>query len=107
MALDRLPLRCPARIVAVDWAALVPEEAKRLRALGLDVGARIRVAHKGVFFAADPLAISVGRMIVALRRVHARAMQVEPLPARGPHHHRGRHHGHGGPHHGRHEEQGA
>jgi ferrous iron transport protein A len=38
-----------ARIIAVDWAALVDEEAQRLRALGIDVGARIAVAHRGVW----------------------------------------------------------
>lgn len=79
MTLDLLPIGQDARIVAVDWTALVAEEAQRLRALGLDAGARISVAHRGVFAGRDPLAITVGRMTVALRRVHARAMQVEPL----------------------------
>jgi ferrous iron transport protein A len=49
ITLDNLPLETPARIVAVDWAALVAEEAQRLRALGIDVGARIAVAHRGVW----------------------------------------------------------
>jgi ferrous iron transport protein A len=77
MTLDQLPLGTPARIVAVDWAALVPEEAQRLRALGLEVGADVQLAYRGVFLTRDPLAVEVGRMTVALRRVHARAMQVE------------------------------
>ena len=79
MTLDLLPIGQDARITAVDWSLLVAEEAQRLRALGLDAGARISVAHRGVFAGRDPLAITVGRMTVALRRVHARAMQVEPL----------------------------
>lgn len=79
MTLDLLPLGQDARIVAVDWAALVDEEAQRLRAMGLDSGATVSVAHRGVFAGRDPLAITVGRMTVALRRVHARAMQVEVL----------------------------
>ena len=79
MTLDLLPLGQDARIVAVDWGALVDEEAQRLRALGLDSGATVSVAHRGVFAGRDPLAITVGRMTVALRRVHARAMQVEVL----------------------------
>lgn len=79
MTLDRLPLGRPARIVSVDWSLLVDEEAQRLRALGLDEGAKVSVAHRGIFVGADPLAITVGRMTVALRRVHARAMQVEEL----------------------------
>lgn len=76
MTLDLLPIGQKARIAAVDWSCLVPEEGQRLRALGIDEGARVSVAHRGVFAGADPLAITVGRMTVALRRVHARAMQV-------------------------------
>ena len=79
MTLDLLPIGEPARIVAVDWSALVAEEATRLRALGLDEGAKVSVAHRGVFGGADPIAIAVGRMTVALRRAHAAAMQVESL----------------------------
>jgi ferrous iron transport protein A len=79
ITLDALPLGTTARIVAVDWASLVDEEAQRLRALGLDVGARIAVSHRGVMAGRDPLAITVGRMTVALRRVHARAMTVEAI----------------------------
>ncbi len=79
VTLDQLPIRTPARIVAVDWAALVPEEAHRLQALGLDVGAQVQLAYRGVFMTRDPLAVEVGRMTVALRRVHGRAMEVEPV----------------------------
>jgi len=77
MTLDTLPIGQPARIAAVDWAILAEEEGQRLRALGLDAGAMIAVSHRGVFGGADPLAVTVGRMTVALRRAHARAMQVE------------------------------
>jgi len=77
MTLDLLPVGQRARIVAVDWALLVDEEAQRLRALGLDKGARVAVSHRGVFAGSDPLAVMVGRMTVALRRAHARAMHVE------------------------------
>ena len=79
MTLDQLPLGTPARILAVDWSLLVPEEAHRLRALGLEEGADVRLAYRGIFMTRDPLAVEVGRMTVALRRVHARAMQVEAL----------------------------
>ncbi len=78
MTLDSLPVGRSARITAVDWARLADEEAQRLRALGLDVGAKVSVSYRGVFAGRDPLAIAVGRMTVALRRVHARAMQIEP-----------------------------
>ena len=67
MTLDMLPPRRRAEIVAVDWAALAPDEAKRLQALGLDCGARVAIT------------LAVGRMTVAVRRSHARAMTVELL----------------------------
>jgi ferrous iron transport protein A len=79
MTLDLLPVGQRARIVAVDWSRLVEEEALRLRALGLDEGARVAVSYRGVFGTRDPLAVTVGRMTVALRRAHASAMQVEAL----------------------------
>ncbi|MBX9665577.1 FeoA family protein [Novosphingobium sp.] len=79
MTLDELPLGLSARILSADWDALVPEEAQRLKALGIEEGAEVRLAYRGVFLGRDPIAIEIGRMTVALRRVHARAMQVEPL----------------------------
>lgn len=79
MTLDLLPLGQRARIVAIDWSQLVDEEAQRLRALGLDEGADIAVAYRGIWGGRDPLAVEIGRMTVALRRAHARAMQVEPV----------------------------
>lgn len=83
VTLDQLPLGAPARIVTVDWDALVPEEAQRLRALGLDEGARVSLAYRGIFAGRDPLAVEIGRMTVALRRVHAAAMRVETLETAG------------------------
>ena len=77
MTLDHLPIGQRARIVAVDWTRLAHEESQRLRALGIDVGARVEVAHRGVFAGKDPLAVSIGRMTVALRRLHAEVMEVE------------------------------
>ncbi|PNU03519.1 FeoA family protein [Novosphingobium guangzhouense] len=79
MTLDMLPIGRSARIVAVDWSALVQEEARRLRALGLEEGARIAVSHRGILGGRDPIAITVGRMTVAVRRAHAAAMEVEEL----------------------------
>lgn len=79
VTLDQIPLAVPCRIASVDWDALVPEEGQRLRALGIDAGARVRLAYRGVFMTRDPLAVEIGRMTVALRRVHARAMTVETL----------------------------
>ena len=79
MTLDTLPPLTRAEIIGVDWASLAPEEAKRLRALGIDEGARVAIAHRGIFIGKDPIAIMIGRMTVALRRVHARAMTVRVL----------------------------
>ena len=79
MTLDLLaPLR-RAEIVSIDWDSLAPDEAKRLRALGIDEGARVAVAHRGIFAGRDPIAIEIGRMTVAIRRSHARAMRVSEL----------------------------
>ena len=77
MTLDHLPLGVRARITAIDWSRLVAEEAQRLQALGVDEGATVSVAHRGIFTGKDPIALTIGRMTVALRRAHARAMQVE------------------------------
>ncbi|MDE1467622.1 FeoA family protein [Aurantiacibacter sp. D1-12] len=77
--LDSLAPLDRAEIVSVDWSALAPDESKRLRALGLDEGARIAVAHRGVFFGKDPIALLVGRATIAVRRAHAKAMLVKPL----------------------------
>lgn len=79
MTLDMLPIGRRARIVAIEWSRLASEEARRLRALGLEEGASVEVAHRGVFGGRDPLAVTIGRMSVAIRRAHATAMQVEPL----------------------------
>ena len=65
----------------MHWDALAPEEAKRLQTLGIVEGARISVAYRGIFAGRDPLAVAVGRMVVALRRSHARAIEVEELAA--------------------------
>ena len=79
LTLDTLAPRKRAEIVAIDWDALAPDEGKRLRALGIDVGARVAIAHRGIFAGRDPIALLVGRMTIALRRAHARAMRVEEI----------------------------
>jgi ferrous iron transport protein A len=77
--LDKLPVNREARITAIDWDMLAPDEGKRLRAMGIDAAAQVSIAHRGIFAGRDPIALSVGRMTVAVRRVHACAMTVEPL----------------------------
>ena len=79
MTLDQLLPGSSATITSVAWDDLAPEEALRLRALGIDQGAEVTMAHRGVFGGSDPLAITLGRMTVALRRAHAKAIEVELL----------------------------
>ena len=79
MTLDTLPALTSAEITGIDWTALAPDEGKRLRALGFDGGATVAIAHRGIFVGKDPIAVQIGRMTVALRRVHARAMTVRVL----------------------------
>jgi ferrous iron transport protein A len=79
MTLDQLLPRHRAEIVAIDWTVLAPDEAKRLRALGIDEGAQVTIAHRGVFGGHDPIALSIGRMTLAVRRAHAMAMTVREL----------------------------
>lgn len=77
MTLDQLPVGETARIGRVDWDAIASDEAKRLQALGIDQDAEISILHRGVFLGADPLAIRIGAMTVALRRSHAHAITIE------------------------------
>ena len=79
MTLDQLLPRRQAEIVAIDWAVLAPDEVKRLRALGIDEGAQVAIAHRGVFGGRDPIALSIGRMTLAVRRAHAAAMTVREI----------------------------
>ena len=79
MTLDGLEIGATARIVAVDWSVLASDETKRLQALGIDSGAEVELAHRGVFTGRDPIALRIGAMTVALRRSHARAIAIEPL----------------------------
>lgn len=77
MTLDQLATGTSARIARVDWSLLAEDEAKRLQALGIDEGAEISVAHRGIFFGTDPLAVRIGNMTIALRRSHARALTLD------------------------------
>lgn len=74
--LDQLPLNRASRIASIDWTALGPHEARRLRELGFDDGVAIEALHRSAL--KGPLACRVGRMTVALRRPVAAAVLVEP-----------------------------
>jgi ferrous iron transport protein A len=78
--LDQLRLSARAHIVAIDWAVLDEADARRLRHFGFDEGVLVEALHLGPF-GRDPLAVRVGRMTVAIRRIHAAAIRVLPQPA--------------------------
>ena len=75
ISLDQLKVGTRASIVSIDWDVLEDSEAARLRHFGFDEGVSVEPLHLGPF-GRDPLAIRVGRMTVAIRRSHARAVRV-------------------------------
>jgi len=77
LSLDELTIGSRARIAAIDWDSLEVSEGARLRHFGFDEGVTVEPLHLGPF-GRDPLAIRVGRMTVAIRRNHARAVRVIP-----------------------------
>ena len=79
-SLDQLQLGTRARIATIDWASLADSDASRLRHFGFDEGVAVESLHSGPF-GRDPLAVRVGRMTVAIRRAHARAVRVIPEAA--------------------------
>ena len=76
MRLDQLPLGRPSRIASIVWSDLDAQAARRLRELGFDDGVAVEALHRGAL--KGPIACRIGRMIVALRRVQAAAVLVEP-----------------------------
>lgn len=76
LRLDLLPMRSEATIRAIDWDSLGRDDSRRLRNLGFDDGVAIQSLHAAPV-SQDPIAVRVGRMTVAIRRAHARAMTVE------------------------------
>ena len=79
MTLDGFDSGRNARITSVDWASLAEDEGKRLKALGVDEGAEVAILHRGVFGGRDPIAMRLGNMTIAIRRVHAHAISVEAV----------------------------
>ena len=77
VSLDLLKVGTRATVIGIDWSSLEESEACRLRHFGFDEGVTVEPLHLGPF-GRDPLAIRVGRMTVAIRRNHARAVRVVP-----------------------------
>ena len=82
--LDQLSMKQSAEIVAIDWAAISDSEGRRLRALGIDEGIAVEKLYKGMFGLNDPIALKVGRMMIAVRKSHAQAISVTLTPATIP-----------------------
>ena len=76
-SLDLLAVGTLARVTSIDWAVLETAEGNRLRHFGFDDGVMVEALHLGPF-GRDPIAVRVGRMTVAIRRAHARAISVVP-----------------------------
>jgi ferrous iron transport protein A len=74
--LPDLPPGRAARIAGIDWHELSEKDGRRLRELGFDEGVAVESLHRAPF-GGDPLAVQVGRMMIALRRAQARAVRVE------------------------------
>jgi ferrous iron transport protein A len=79
ITLDRLRVGTKGCVMTIDWTLLDEGEACRLRHFGFDEGVVVEPLHLGPF-GRDPIAVRVGRMTVAIRRKHAGAIHVAPLP---------------------------
>jgi ferrous iron transport protein A len=80
LRLDQLPFRTPATVTGIEWSSLTPSEARRLRNLGLDEGVKVETLHGGPL-GRDPLAVKIGRMMVAIRLSLAHTISVETTAA--------------------------
>jgi len=76
--LHQLPLGQPAFIDRVEWDRLSSSEGQRLREFGIDEGTSIEPLHRAGLLGQGALACRVGRMTIAMRRDHARAIHVRP-----------------------------
>jgi len=77
VTLDQLPLGALATVIAIDHAALGETAARRLQAMGLDIGAVVEPFQRGVLWGDDPIALRLGRMTIAMRKVQAAAVTIE------------------------------
>lgn len=78
LTLEQLPTRQSATVATIDWTRLAEPEARRLRELGFDEGVGVEVLHRARL-GGGPIACRIGRMTVALRRVVAGTIHVQPL----------------------------
>ena len=76
VTLDQLPMRQRAMISAIDWTSMSENEGAKIRDLGLDEGVDVEKLYQGIFGLQDPIALKVGRMMIAIRKSHAAAISV-------------------------------
>lgn len=77
MTLDQLPPETPTRVRALATAGDAVAE-RRLREVGFDEGVSVELLHAAPF-GGDPIAVRVDGATVALRRTHARLIEVDPV----------------------------
>ena len=75
LSLEALPRFQRATVSAIAWDRLGVPEARRLREFGFDEGVGVEVLHRAGL-RGGPIACRIGRMTVAIRRAHARAVAV-------------------------------
>lgn len=75
-SLARAARNLPATVASIDWSALAPHEARRLREFGLDEGVVVELIRPVGWFG-GPAAVRIGRMTVALRRHVAEAIHLK------------------------------
>jgi ferrous iron transport protein A len=80
VTLDQLPLGQHGVITAIDHGALGEAAARRLQAMGIDVGAVVEPFQRGILWSDDPIALRLGRMTIAMRKVQAAAVSVTVQP---------------------------
>ncbi|QDX27266.1 ferrous iron transport protein A [Sphingomonas suaedae] len=74
-SLARAVRNVPGTVASIDWDALAPHEARRLREFGLDEGVEVELIKPGGWMG-GPAAVRIGRMTVALRRHVAEAIRI-------------------------------
>jgi ferrous iron transport protein A len=77
VTLADLPPDTPARVASISAAGDAMAE-RRLREVGFDEGVAVELLHAAPF-GGDPIAVRVEGATVALRRAHARLVQVEAV----------------------------
>ncbi len=74
-----LPFRNEAIVTSIDWDALGVRDSRRLRELGFDEGVAVEPLYAAGWVVRDPIAVRIGRMTVAIRRVQAERIGVCPI----------------------------